>query len=460
MTFAVDPIDIVPQQQIRKPSASVIASWQSREVVSQQPAPLLPAQWHQNEQIMKILSKAFIALGIALAVGATITFAAVGIVSGTIVLIGAVGLIALGILGLKKEYWNDHAYVEKALKGKTFAQMQALYALELSNRVIAPEIIRKEILEQYSACATVEEFMHQQGGQEAFYSLIKNNIIEPAYFREALMQQMTSLSQFIKTFGWEAFRLNVMDGQSLHDRLMEEVKGRRFSEIMSSFGGDGVWNLFAYKLASISDFKPRALIEVKFKLKTFENVVETFTWKAFEHGLLHGSDSEIAAAFLEMAARSKFCDLWDAYHSPVVAFQLIPSMHMEVVNSLAAEKQKAEETYESEIAEGRQFFEQSKSIAFDQRQAIYNLSTQTLSMVGRLSMKSDSDHVYSLAEKESEASCKQAELNYQQALTSATGLYERSCVPFKTKLEAVKERLNTQFSKLIVHKKIDNETLA
>lgn len=260
---------------------------------------------------------------------------------------------------------NDSWYTQetaKGIKNKNYAAIKESFALELERGIISKEAITKALMAQYATQSSVEAFMYLQGGKDSFWKIIHDGILEASFFSNDLTEETTEMTvaEIIGKFDWRVFESGMLLGPNYRERFHKNEKETPFSQIIKKFGGmDQAWNLFNLGLAEPKILRPNALKEIAHQKLNFEQIISTYTWKAFVMGILAGSDPDIRNAFIKLAKQKNFCPLWDSYNQSILTHHLLPAATENLVTDLAQRKLLAEKSFDDEMQKHRAVYEMS-----------------------------------------------------------------------------------------------------
>lgn len=242
-------------------SASPEGKWQGKKVVDAKRLPLPEAKWHQKERVMRIVGVAMIALGClgmlagaGLLVAGSLSMPAAGIglaAAAALGLSASFGALTAGIKLLKREYWQDPAFVDA---------------------------IAEKIQEW-----TFDEIIHKYGWERTSkqHFISKEKLTEK--FLDKIERDSLNYLAVCQSYEHEIRQYQFIDWKSLHPLLMREIETGKmnFDAFKNRYGNqplvDGVmvtndpWYV-AETLKGIKD-KSYAQIKSDFKLEIARGIV-------------------------------------------------------------------------------------------------------------------------------------------------------------------------------------------
>jgi hypothetical protein len=260
--------------------------------------------------------------------------------------------------------------IVEGIKNKSYAAIKQEFSFELNQKALTTSDIANELRRQYTQATSFAVFMQNQGGNQSVWNIISDKILPAAHFTLDIMNQTQSMSvsDFIKTFGWNVFETGTVSGTDFQHRFLNEESKTPFSQIIARHG----WSIFRYNLAEPRHFKANALGEIKNNNMSFEQIVNVFTWKAFTWGVLDGSDKSVRNAFIDVAGRKAFCDLWDIYSTKITDLHLLSDATLAVVQELYQRKKKAETAHSNDIYKIKSEYDATVSKAASQKSSVIN----------------------------------------------------------------------------------------
>lgn len=259
-----------------------------------------------------------------------------------------------GVFG-KDDPWYK-AEAARVIVGKTYEQMQKEFALEIEKGVITPEMMRNELLNQYSQQPSFEAFMQQQGGNKTFWTIFTDKILGPEMFSAVVAKQTENMTahQFVHTFSWAIFKAKITSGSLLQERFAREELDKPLSVILNRFGG---WKIVHYGLVEAHQLKNNALSEIDSKNLHFKQILKDHGWEAFTLGVISGEDIAVRQSFLKWAEQTEFCEIMERCGNGVFKYQLFPQSHLETIHALAKEKSLVQEEHAAEIKKHEELYD-------------------------------------------------------------------------------------------------------
>lgn len=230
-----------------------------------------------------------------------------------------------GIL-LPTDPWYKDA-LQKSIKDNSYQDIKRKYSFEIDIQLLTPEMIQNELFAQAKQCSSFTEFFQKQGGKNAFWKIVQDNVIDAKSLTEVLYLEATKMTtaEFIETFGWELYKFNVLDAKEAKAKFLEDITLKPLSEVLNEIGLEKSWEMFDYHFAKPSDLTVAALKEIADKSMDFKAIIETFGWKIFQYEVLTGAESEVAEAFRKTIAKTDLPTFWNEYGKQITKYHNLPS---------------------------------------------------------------------------------------------------------------------------------------
>ncbi len=244
------------------------------------------------------------------------------------------------------------AMIKRAIGDLPYHTIAKDYKVEREKNIITSQDIAHAIRTQ---CANKSFFtIYQEQGSELFWNILEDDILPPEFFKEAVLQEESSVHDLLERYSWKLFSHRIVKGQDLRQKFLLEIQNLTFSQIIERYS----WQVIDTELATRQDLAPYALRECE-GIATFEQIVERFGNNLFTKWIVTAQDPIIQTKVRSLCERIPFCTLMDTYKDILVPYALIPYN----IHALVAEKNALDARLQTKRREAEQAYEECYRVA-------------------------------------------------------------------------------------------------